>query len=103
MVEMSGHEQLSAVTAVAQACILANRADLIVPAIEQAWWNGQAAATTWLANFIEAERTAPAATTTTAPANSGSTLAQRDPLAAAIEKRMRAMYPASPSAVGKSG
>ena len=57
MSEMSDHERLTGITAVAEACVLAGRPDLIVQALDQAWWNGRAAATTWLTEHVASERT----------------------------------------------
>jgi hypothetical protein len=114
--EMTGHEQLSAIKSAAEACIIAGRADLIVKAIDQAWWNGNAAATTWLANYIEAERvkpaerTAPAVPPAAAAAAAGAsifgrpTAKQCDDLAAALERRFRSEYGVPYNkAAGKSG
>jgi hypothetical protein len=107
IMEMSDHERLTGIKAAAQACVIAGRTDLIVQAIDRAWWDGQAAAATWLVGFVEAERSperaepvARTAASRTAPAGGGSIFGQpnpqqRDALAAALKTRFESTYPKS--------
>jgi hypothetical protein len=67
MSEMSDHERLTGIKAVAEACGLAGRPDLIAQAIDQAWWSGGKAATTWLTERVASERTESVPASTPAP------------------------------------
>ena len=99
MLEMSDHQRLTGIKAAAEACVLAKRPDLIVQAIDQAWWNGRAAATTWLAERVASERTeservarerTESEPASAASAHRGASSATTDVLAEVIRKRFDA-------------